>query len=45
MDTMLCVEGIWEVRSGREHFVYSKVLLWVALDRYSTLTLDNFKFT
>jgi len=26
-------EGIWEVRSGRRHFVYSKVMSWVALDR------------
>jgi GH15 family glucan-1,4-alpha-glucosidase len=26
-------DGIWEVRSGRRHFVYSKVMLWVALDR------------
>jgi GH15 family glucan-1,4-alpha-glucosidase len=26
-------EGIWEVRSGREHFVYSKVMCWVAFDR------------
>jgi GH15 family glucan-1,4-alpha-glucosidase len=26
-------EGIWEVRSGRQHFVYSKVMCWVALDR------------
>ena len=26
-------EGIWEVRKGREHFVYSKVMNWVALDR------------
>jgi GH15 family glucan-1,4-alpha-glucosidase len=26
-------EGIWEVRGGRQHFVYSKVLCWVALDR------------
>jgi GH15 family glucan-1,4-alpha-glucosidase len=26
-------EGIWEVRSGREHFVHSKVMAWVALDR------------
>ncbi len=24
--------GIWEVRGGRRHFVYSKVMLWVALD-------------
>ena len=26
-------EGIWEVRGGRKHFVYSKVMSWVALDR------------
>lgn len=26
-------EGIWEVRSGRKHFVYSKLMCWVALDR------------
>ncbi|MEM1406266.1 MAG: glycoside hydrolase family 15 protein [Bacteroidota bacterium] len=26
-------EGIWEVRSGRQRFVYSKVMCWVALDR------------
>jgi GH15 family glucan-1,4-alpha-glucosidase len=26
-------EGIWEVRNGRFHFVYSKVMCWVALDR------------
>ena len=26
-------EGIWEVRGGRKHFVYSKVMCWVALDR------------
>ncbi len=26
-------EGIWEVRGERQHFVYSKVLCWVALDR------------
>jgi len=26
-------EGIWEVRGGRRHFVYSKVMCWVALDR------------
>ncbi len=24
--------GIWEVRGGKRHFVYSKVMLWVALD-------------
>jgi GH15 family glucan-1,4-alpha-glucosidase len=26
-------EGIWEVRSGRRHFVFSKVMSWVAVDR------------
>ncbi len=26
-------EGVWEVRSGRQHFVYSKLMCWVALDR------------
>ncbi|WOJ90269.1 glycoside hydrolase family 15 protein [Methylocapsa polymorpha] len=26
-------EGIWEVRGGRRHFTYSKVMVWVAFDR------------
>jgi GH15 family glucan-1,4-alpha-glucosidase len=26
-------EGIWETRGGRQHFVYSKVMAWVAFDR------------
>jgi GH15 family glucan-1,4-alpha-glucosidase len=26
-------EGIWEVRGPRRHFVYSKVMAWVAFDR------------
>ncbi len=26
-------DGIWEVRGGRQHFVYSKMMCWVALDR------------
>jgi GH15 family glucan-1,4-alpha-glucosidase len=25
--------GIWEVRGGRRHFVFSKVMAWVAFDR------------
>ncbi|MEU9290332.1 glycoside hydrolase family 15 protein [Streptomyces sp. NPDC048275] len=40
-------EGIWEVRGPRRHFVYSKVMAWVAADRAvralesdSTLTGD-----
>lgn len=26
-------EGIWEMRGGRRHFTYSKVMTWVAFDR------------
>ncbi len=26
-------EGIWEVRGGQQHFVYSKLMCWVAIDR------------
>jgi GH15 family glucan-1,4-alpha-glucosidase len=26
-------EGIWEVRSGRQNFVYSRLMCWVAIDR------------
>ncbi|QNI38633.1 glycoside hydrolase family 15 protein [Edaphobacter sp. 4G125] len=26
-------EGIWEVRGGPKHFIYSKVMAWVAFDR------------
>lgn len=26
-------EGIWETRGDRQHFVYSKLMAWVALDR------------
>jgi prepilin-type processing-associated H-X9-DG protein/prepilin-type N-terminal cleavage/methylation domain-containing protein len=26
-------EGIWEVRGPRQHFVHSKVMAWVAIDR------------
>ena len=26
-------QGIWEVRGGPRHFVYSKVMCWVAVDR------------
>jgi GH15 family glucan-1,4-alpha-glucosidase len=29
--------GIWEVRCGPYHFVYSKVMCWVALDRGITI--------
>ena len=26
-------EGLWEVRGGQQHFLYSKLMCWVALDR------------
>ncbi|MEO8682125.1 MAG: glycoside hydrolase family 15 protein [Vicinamibacterales bacterium] len=26
-------KGIWEVRGGQQHFVYSKLMCWVAVDR------------
>lgn len=26
-------EGVWEMRSGRQSFVYSKLMCWVAIDR------------
>ncbi len=26
-------DGIWEIRGPRQHFVYSKVMAWVAVDR------------
>jgi GH15 family glucan-1,4-alpha-glucosidase len=26
-------DGIWEVRAGQQHFVYSKLMCWVAVDR------------
>jgi GH15 family glucan-1,4-alpha-glucosidase len=34
-------DGIWEVRGGRRHFVHSKVMAWVALDRMARL-IDEF---
>ena len=26
-------DGVWEVRGGQQHFVYSKLMCWVAIDR------------
>ena len=26
-------EGIWEIRAGQQHYVYSKLMCWVAVDR------------
>lgn len=34
-------EGIWEVRSGRQHFTYSKLMCWVAFDRALRLSLKR----
>ncbi|HYF56548.1 MAG TPA: glycoside hydrolase family 15 protein [Salinarimonas sp.] len=34
-------EGIWEVRSGRQHFTYSKVMAWTAFDRAARLAVQN----
>ncbi|WP_406167287.1 glycoside hydrolase family 15 protein [Streptomyces sp. NBC_00996] len=34
-------EGIWEVRGPRRHFVYSKVMAWVAADRAVRTLEDN----
>jgi alpha,alpha-trehalase len=31
-------ESIWEVRGGSRHFVYSKVMAWVAIDRLIRLS-------
>jgi len=29
-------DGLWEVRSGRQHFTHSKVMAWAAFDRAAT---------
>jgi carbohydrate kinase (thermoresistant glucokinase family) len=36
-------EGIWEVRGGRRHFTFSKVMAWVALDR-TVRDAERFRF-
>lgn len=33
--------GIWEVRGGPRHFVYSKLMCWVALDRGARLAFKR----
>lgn len=33
--------SIWEVRSGKQHFVYSKLMCWVALDRAIRLSMKR----
>jgi carbohydrate kinase (thermoresistant glucokinase family) len=37
-------EGIWEVRGGRRHFTFSKVMAWVALDR-TVRDAERFRFS
>jgi GH15 family glucan-1,4-alpha-glucosidase len=32
-------EGIWEVRSGRQHFTYSRLMSWVAIERAVQIAL------
>jgi GH15 family glucan-1,4-alpha-glucosidase len=34
-------EGIWEVRGGKQHFVYSKLMCWVAVDRGLRLAMKR----
>ena len=34
-------EGIWEVRGGPKHFVHSKLMAWVAIDR-GVKTVEDF---
>jgi GH15 family glucan-1,4-alpha-glucosidase len=34
-------EGIWEVRSGRQHFTYSRLMSWVALERAIRVALQR----
>jgi GH15 family glucan-1,4-alpha-glucosidase len=34
-------EGIWEVRGGAQHFVYSKLMCWVAIDRALRIADDR----
>ena len=35
-------QGLWEVRGGRRHFTYSKVMTWVAIDR-AIRSVEQFK--
>jgi GH15 family glucan-1,4-alpha-glucosidase len=37
-------EGIWETRGGRQHFVHSKVMGWVAFDRAANAAQDQGHF-
>jgi GH15 family glucan-1,4-alpha-glucosidase len=37
-------EGIWETRGGRQHFVHSKVMAWVAFDRAANIMQEQGHF-
>jgi GH15 family glucan-1,4-alpha-glucosidase len=34
-------EGIWETRGGRQHFTYSRLMAWVALDRMVRIAREH----
>ncbi|MFD3001352.1 glycoside hydrolase family 15 protein [Pontibacter toksunensis] len=34
-------EGIWEVRGGRKHFLYSRLMCWVAIDRAMKIAANH----
>ncbi|MBA3366233.1 MAG: glycoside hydrolase family 15 protein [Actinobacteria bacterium] len=34
-------EGIWEVRSGRQHFTYSRLMSWVAIERAIRIAMQR----
>lgn len=34
-------EGIWEVRGGRQHFLFSRLMVWVAFDRALRIASDR----
>ena len=36
-------EGLWEVRGGRRHFTFSKIMAWVAFDR-SVIDAERYGF-
>jgi GH15 family glucan-1,4-alpha-glucosidase len=38
-------EGIWEVRGGPQHFVHSKVMVWVAFDRQIKMAETGLSYT
>jgi GH15 family glucan-1,4-alpha-glucosidase len=34
-------EGIWEVRGGKKHFLYSRMMCWVAIDRAMKIAVQH----